>query len=182
MATSPETSPGKIIARAAAGAALTMSAGHVSASFDKLATWFLAAFGAGLALALTHLTEASNFISTSSLACGFNVFICASFLCLGQRYIAMIIAAAAAAAKDGREMGEKFAQMDIQEFVSQMKAGVPILMRPFINVFMEAILKGDFAAGGRLLIRLALFQGLLASAEVIWLLVTLWRIVGEIKT
>jgi len=61
MSENPETTPGKIIARVAAGAALTMSAAHASASLDKLATWFLAAFGAGLALTLSSLKEISEF-------------------------------------------------------------------------------------------------------------------------
>ncbi len=181
MSENPETTPGKIIARVAAGAALTMSAGHASASLDKLATWFLAAFGAGLALTLSSLKEISDFIPPHSIACVAHLFLWASSLCLAQRYVAMVVGCGASSAKEVREMGEKLEHMDLEEFIAQMKAGMPVFLRLFSNGLLDAIVKGDFAAGGRLYLRLTLIQGLLASAEVIVLLVALSGVANEIK-
>ena len=72
--------------------------------------------------------------------------------------------------------------MDVQEFITQMKAGTPRLFRPLSTGLLDAVAKGDFAASGRLFIRLSLLQGLLATIEIIVLLIALSRIVNEIKT
>ncbi len=182
MSSNPETPPEKIIARVAAGAALTVAAGHASASLDKLATWFLAAFGAGLALMLSHLKDVSDFIPTSCVASAAYLFLFATVLCLAQRYVAMIVGCGAAAAKEGGEIGEKFKNMDVQEFIAQMKAGTPRMFRPLSNGLLAAVDKGDFAASGRLFMRLCLLQGLLATIEVIVLLIAINHVVSEIKT
>ena len=91
MSAIPETPIEKKKARAAAGAALTSAAGYASASLDKLATWFLAAFGAGLALTLSHLKDVSDFIPTPCVAFVAYLFLFASILCLAQRYVAMLV-------------------------------------------------------------------------------------------
>lgn len=153
MSENPENTAGKIIARVAAGAALTMAAGHASASLDKLATWFLAAFGAGLALTLSSLKEISDLILPHSIACVAYLFLWASILCLAQRYVAMVVGCGASSAKEGREMGGKLEHMDGEEFIAQMKAGMPALLRPFSSGLLDAIAKGDFAAGGRLFLQ-----------------------------
>jgi hypothetical protein len=181
MSANPETPPGKIIARIAAGAALTISAGYASASLDKLATWFLAAFGAGLALTLSNFKEISAFIPSRSIACAAYLFLCASILCLIQRYIAMLVGCGASSSKEGREMGEKLEHMDGEEFFAQIKAGMPNLVRFLSSRLLDDIAKGDFTAGGRMFLRLTLIQGLIASIEVIVLLVALSHIVYEIR-
>lgn len=78
-------------------------------------------------------------------------------------------------------MGEKLEHMNGEEFIAQMKAGTPHLLRPLSSGLLDAVAKGDFAAGGRLFIRLTLLQGLLATIEVIMLLIALSRIVNEIR-
>ncbi|OAI19460.1 hypothetical protein A1359_03995 [Methylomonas lenta] len=176
------TSSEKIIAHAAAGTALTIAAGHASASLDKFATWFLTAFGASLALILSNINDVSGFISLHTIACVAYLFLWASIFCLVQRYIAMVIGCGASSAKECREIGEKFVHMDVDEFIVQMKAGMPGLLRLFSNSMLDAISKGDFVAGGRLFLRLTLIQGLFASIEVIVLLVALSQIVNEIST
>ena len=168
--------PGKIIARVAAGAGLTIAAGHASASLDNLATWFLAGFGAALALALSQVKEVSTFVPISCLASTLHFFIAASVACVIQRYVAMCVKCGASAAKDGRELSEKMKFMDVGEFIAQMKSGMPRLLRPFVGGLLDAVAKGDFAAGGRLFIRLTLLQGFLAMVEIVLLLVALARI------
>ncbi len=181
MDENPEIMPGKIIARVAAGAALTIAAGHASVSLDKLATWFLAAFGASFALTLSNVKEVSEFIPPHAIASIAYLFLWASIFCLAQRYVAMVVGCGASSAKDGREMGEKLEHMDVKEFIAQMKVGMPALLRPFSSGLLNAVKNGDFVAGGRLLLRLTLIQGLLASAEVIVLLVALNDVVKEIR-
>ena len=181
MQINPDVSLGKVTARVAAGVALTMAAGRASASLDKLATWFLAAFGAGLALTFSHLKEVSAFVPASCLVSAVYLFIFASILCLVQRYVATVVGCGASGVKDGRELGEKLAHMDLEEFIAQLKVGIPRLFRPLSSGLLDAIAKGDFTVVGRLLIRLALVQGLLAMGEIILLLFALSRIANEIS-
>jgi len=62
-----------------------------------------------------------------------------------------------------------------------MKLGMPRVFRALTNSFLDAAAEDDFAAGGRLLIRLTLLQGFLATTEVIVLLFALSRIIDAIK-
>jgi len=172
---------GKIIARVAAGAALTMSSGHASASLDKFASWFLAAFGAGLALIVSHLKEVSAFIPLQTVASAAYLFLVAAVVCVAQRYVAMIITSGAEAAKEGRELGNRLQHMDDEEFIAQMLQGMPWPMRKMCKGQFDALAKGDYAVSGRLFMRLTMWQGLLFSIELIVLLVALTKIVNEIK-
>ena len=176
-----EIPPGKIIARVAAGAALTMSSGHASASLDRFASWFLAAFGAGLALIVSHLKEVSAFIPLPTVASAAYLFLVAALVCVAQRYVAMIIASGTASAKEGREMGDKLQHMDGEEFIAQMLQGVPWPVRKMCKGQFDALAKGDYAVSGRLFIRLTMLHGALVSIELIVLLVALTKIVNEIQ-
>ena len=77
-------------------------------------------------------------------------------------------------------MGKELGDMDGEEFTAQMKAVIPRLLRPFSSGLLDSIAKGDFAAGGKLFLRLTLIQGLLATIEIIMLLVALSQMVNEI--
>ena len=181
MNTEPELPPGKIIARVAAGSALTIAAGHSAESFDKFALWFLAAFCAGLALIVSHLKEVSVFIPLSTIASASYLFLFATVVCAAQRYVAMTITSGAAAAKDGREMGDKLQYMDCDEFIAQMLQGVPWPMHAMCKQMFDALAKGDHAVGGRLFMRLAMLHAVLVSIEFIILLVALAKIINAIK-
>jgi hypothetical protein len=174
--------PEKIIARVAAGASLTIASGHASASLDKFASWFLAAFGAGLALIVSHLQEVSAFIPLPTVTTAAYLFLVAATVCIAQRYVAMIIASGAAAAKEGREMGDKLQHMDTQEFFAQMLKGIPGPMKKMCKGQFDALGKGDYAVSGRFFMRLTMLHGVLASIELIILLVALANIVNKFKT
>lgn len=181
MKTADETPPEKIIARVAAGAALTMSSGTTSASLDKFASWFLTAFGAGLALIISNLKEVSAFIPQATVALGAYLFLIAAVVCVAQRYLALVIVGGAKAAKEGSEMGEKLQHMDGEEFISQMLQGMPWLVRKICKAQFDALAKGDYAVGGRMFMRLTMWQGLLVTIELVVLLVALTKIINEIR-
>lgn len=172
--------PPKVIARVAAGNCLFMAAGHASESLDRFASWFLAAFGAGLALSVSHLKEVSTLIPLPRVELAAYLFLVATILCVVQRYIAMVVTTGAKAAKDGREMGEKLKDMDVEEFLAQMLLGLPWPVRHMSIKQFSALSKGDFAAGGRMFMRLTMWQGALVGFELILLLVALTKIVNEI--
>ena len=175
------TTEDKIIVSIAVGTTLTISAGYSSASLDKLAYGFLAGFGAILSLILTNLNDISGFIPIKSIACSTYLFLWASGLCLAQRYVATVIGSCVSSAKEGRELGEKFGHMDIDEFITQMKAAIPCILRPLCNGLLDKVANKDFAAVGQMLMRLSLLQGIIVSIEVIVLLSALSKIVSGIQ-
>ncbi|WP_446808637.1 hypothetical protein ACH50O_15325 [Methylomonas sp. 2BW1-5-20] len=181
MSEVPGIVDGKLLAKFAASNLLTISAGVASSSLDKLATWFLVAFGAGIALILSNLKDISEFIPIPVIACVSTLFFWASVLCFAQRYVATVIGCGAASAKESRELIEKLARIDPVELIAQMKAGIPYLLRLIASGLLNAVENGDFAAVGKLFIRLTLFQGLLATSEVIVLLVALSKLAIEVN-
>ena len=176
-----ETPPGKIIARVAAGVMLTISAGNSSASLDKFASWFLAAFGAGLALIVSHLKDVSEFIPLTTVASASYFFLVAAVICVVQRYVATVVSSGAASAREGREIEDKFQQMDIGEFIEQMLKGVPWPIRWICKGQFDVLIGGDYAASGRVFMRLTLIQGSLVTIELVALLMALTKIVNDIK-
>ena len=66
-------------------------------------------------------------------------------------------------------MDERFEEMDLQEFVSQMTAAFPCFMRFVVTHLFKDIASGDLAATGRMLVRLTLFQALSVGLETILL-------------
>jgi hypothetical protein len=177
----PNTTEGKNIVSVAVGTTLTISAGYASASLDKLAYWFLAGFGASLSLILTNLNEIYAFIPIKSISYSAYLFLWGSVFCVIQRYIAMVISSCVSSSKEGRELGEKFCHMDIDEFITQMKAAIPCILRPLCNGLLDDVAKKDFAAVGQMLMRLSLYQGLIVLIEVIVLLIALSKIVSGIQ-
>lgn len=173
--------PTKIIARVAAGATLTMASGTASASLDRFASWFLTAFGAGLALIISNLKEVSAFIPQATVALDAYLFLIAAVACVGQRYLSLIIVGGAKAAKEGSEMSEKWHQMDLEEFIAQMLQGMPWLVRKMCKAQFDALAKGDYAVSGRMFLRLTMWQGLLVTIELIVLLVALTKFVNGIR-
>ncbi len=99
---------------------------------------------------------------------------------MAQRYVAMVVGCGVLSAKDAREVGEKLENLDTGEFIAQMKGGMPAPLRFLVEGPLNAVLANDFAAAGRLMVRLALVQGLLATVEVVILLVAISCVLNEI--
>ncbi len=173
--------PEIIIARVAAGTSLTIASGHASTSLDKFASWSLAAFGAGLALIVSHPKEVSTFIPLPTVASTAYLFLVAAVICVAQRYVAMIITSGVESAKDGREMGANLNNIDIEEYIAQMLQGIPWPVRKMCKGLFDALAKGDYAVSGRLFMRLAILHGVLVSIQLIILLVALTKIVYVFK-
>jgi len=166
----------KRLANIAAGQALTLSAGNASASLDRFAVWMLFAFGAGVALILSHIDEVQRYIPVASISRSTRMFIFATIVCVVERYIAVIVSGAAKSGIEGVAIGEKYQNMDIDAFLSEMKRGIPAIARRFVSRVLDSASKGDYAASGRLLNRLTVWQGFLVLVEaalLIWGLIQL---------
>lgn len=176
---SPESQipPEKVIARVAAGAALTIAAGNASSSLDKFSSWFLTAFGAGFTLIISQLKDVSSFIPLATVVSAAYMFLVAVVIYIVQYYIAMIILTGVQSAREASEIGEKHKHMDVQEFFAQMLQCVPCLVGKMVKNTFDALQKNDFAVQGRLFIRLTILQGTFATIEVILLSVALTKII-----
>lgn len=117
--------PEILLARAAAATALTVAAGKASASLDSLASWFLAAIGAGLAIAISQVENVTKYVSVEELSCAAKLFLVATVLCVIQRFISTVVSSSANSAKELSDTGEQFKCMNFQEFVSQMTLAFP---------------------------------------------------------
>lgn len=85
-------------------------------------------------------------------------------------FISTVVSSGASSAKELNDMmDERFEEMDLQEFVSQMTAAFPCFMRFVVTHLFKDIASGDLAATGRMLVRLTLFQALSVGLETILL-------------
>jgi hypothetical protein len=175
-----ELSPEKRRARVAAGAALTMAAGHSSESLDRFGSWFLAAFGAGLAFAISHSASESSSLPLVTVSQAAHLFLIATVLCVAQRYVSTVVTTGAKSAKDARELNIDISQIDIHELLVQLAQGYPWPLRIICDRHIQTLLSGDLAAAGRIFTRLALFQGLLVALEVGVLLWALSKMINDI--
>ena len=170
-----------LLARVAAATAITVAAGKASANLDSLACWFLAAIGAGLAIAVSQIESVTKYVSAEELSCAAKLFLVATGLCVIQRFVSTVVSSGASSAKELNDMMDaRFEQMDLREFVSQMTAAFPWFMRFLVRQLFEDVVRGDLAATGRMLFRLTLFQGLSVGLEMILLAAIIGRIAFNI--
>ena len=77
-------------------------------------------------------------------------------------------------------MGERFRNMNFQEFVSQMTLAYPRFMRFLVVGLFKDIVNGDIAASGRILVRLSIFQATFVGVETTVLAVIVGKIAFSI--
>ena len=171
--------PGKVIARVAAGTALTMGAATNSRSFDKFGSWLLATYGVGLALLVSNIDKITPYISAVTISSSAYLFLAAFVFCIAQKYVSMVICGGAESAEKMKDIDTE--HMDIEEFLQQLLAGIPQPARMLARRVLEPVKKGDFAATGRMHMRLSAIQGSLVMIEAILLLIGITKIVNQIN-
>ena len=172
-----------------ASAALTEIAGKVSKSFDSFASWLLAGFGGALALLLAN-HETLVLVPVATLRFGAMLFLCATILTVVEKYLAIIVIAAAEAAPFGRQLFQDHARLmeahglepdlDVQVFIYELKKAIFPSARWVLTRMLAKTVAGDFAAFSRVLVGVAQFQGLLVVLEVVLFLWVVGRIVSTL--
>ena len=170
----------QIAVRAATGVTLTIASGHASERLDRLATWWLGGFAAALALIISNMDRITPVITQKTLIAVTGWFFWASVFCLIQRYVAMVIASAAASGKEVFERQALFQKCDPAAYLAELRRATPFPLRFLTHGMYAAIERGEFAHTGTLLTRLMLWQGLFATAEIGMLLYILNRLVNAI--
>jgi hypothetical protein len=161
---------------AAALKLLTSSASHASSSLDKFATWFLTAFGAGLTLLLTNYKDLEALITIPQLKASASLFVCAVVFGVVQKYLAAIVTAVAAAAKDGEVIGKENPNIDFDHYIQAVRTALPFPIRFFANHLLKKIEKGEFLIAANLIHWLVLLQGVMLLGQSVELVCALTKI------
>jgi hypothetical protein len=154
----------RIPTEAAALKILTSSASHASSSLDKFATWFLAAFGAALTTLLSNYKDLEALITVAQIKASASLFICAVVFGVVQKYLAAIVTAVAAAAKDGEAIGKEV-PFDFDHLIQAVRTALPFPMRLIANSMFKKIEHGEFLIAGKLMQWLVLLQGLMLLGQ-----------------
>jgi hypothetical protein len=155
---------------------LTSSASHASTSLDKFASWFLSAFGAGLTLLLSNYKDLVELVPISQLREAASLFVCAVIFGVAQKYLAAIVSAMAAAAKDGDEIGKESPNLDFDHYVHSVRSALPPPIRFFANSMFKKLEHGEFLIGGKFIQWLVLIQGLMLLLQSVELVRALAKI------
>ncbi len=159
-----------INARVLANTLLMRSMGRSSAAVDKFSVWLFAGFGAAVGLLFANLDTVLAHIPATQLQVAVRLFAWSMVATVVQRYLAVVIAAGAAGAEEGRQIfaasGIPASEVDLDVLLNEMSLA---LWRPFrwpIRRLNRRLKAGDFAAVGRLVAKIAQLQGVFVLAQV----------------
>lgn len=152
--------------------------GNASKALDKFALWFLTGFGAGLALILSNLTEVTRFVPLATVILAGYLYFYAVVLGVAGRYVAMAIDSGVKSGKSAEKMMGSLGTMDIKEFFAAMISSMPYGTRWMCKGQYAAMQRGDITVAARMMFRLVLLQGALVSAELVLLVIALYKILA----
>lgn len=151
---------------------LTMGA-RMSSGLATFSGWMLIAFAAILGTLLANLEAATKILSPNALSTVAALFAFVVLLHLFQRYSAAIVASSAAA---GREIEEYPVPdgMPVEVMLEQMEKATFWPARHLVRRSNQKVLQGDFAAGGRMMLKLAQVEAWLAFAQLVTVIAATW--------
>ncbi len=159
-----------INARVLANTLLMKSIGCSSAAVDKFSVWLFAGFGAAVGLLFANLDTVLAHVPATQLQAAVRLFAWSMVATVVQRYLAVVIAAGAAGAEEGRQIfaasGIPASEVDLDVLLNEMSLA---FWRPFrwpIRHLNRRLKAGDFAAAGRLVAKTAQLQGVFVLAQV----------------
>jgi hypothetical protein len=164
-----------------AGQLLTRAAGRASEALDKFSGWMLAGFGAAFALVLANIQTVSKFVPVASLRGGALFLLVAIMVGVLQKYLASIVASAAAAGADGEALGQ--ANADGVKFTvvfDQMELATLYPLRWAVKYAFRKAANGDVAVAGRMCFVVAQIQGGLVAVESVLALTAAAMVVGAL--
>lgn len=149
-----------------AGDLLTAGAAASSKVIDGFVSWLVTGAGAALTLLISNASSLSAFLAVENLACSVRFYLLGAALTILEKYWASIIAGSAASLEFASEKGRRLAEEDVPinfsiVFDELSKATVWPGGRQ-ARARLDEARRGDFAANGRRLARLAQFQGWIA--------------------
>lgn len=143
---------------------LVNAASSASESLGSLSTWSIAGGGAFIALLITQAKDLEPVIPIATVALTAKIYLGAVLIAVAVRYIVTVIQAAANGLHRHLEIAANFSPFDPSTF-QEIASGYPRWLRWIITNALSRILGGDREHGGRMLLKLAIWQGLLVIIQ-----------------
>jgi hypothetical protein len=158
---------------------LTMGA-QLSSGLATFSGWMLIGFAAILGTLLANVDKAAKFLAPNALSCFAELFACAAFLHLLQRYSAAIVATSAAAGKEV-EAHPVPPDMPVEVLLDGMRSAMLWPARWLVRGSHQKIRQGDIAAGGRLILIMAQIEAWLVFAQLLVVIAATWVLAGALR-
>lgn len=161
------TSQKSINAKVLANSLLSASVGQSSAAVDKFSVWLFAGFGAAVGLLFANLDTVLVHVPASQLRSAAVLFVWSMLATVMQRYLAVLVAAAAGGVERGREIfvvsGIPPTEVDLEVLLNELSRPLPGWAAKWLKQRHQA---GDFAAISRVIFRGAQLQGAFALVQI----------------
>ncbi len=153
---------------------------------DNFGCWLLASFGAALAFIIANNISRDLLIIKVPII----IFICATCICIIQKYLAITIACGFEANEETERrilvLIEKdkniFTNFNFDKFCEEMEKPYWWPSKLIIRSFFHKIAKGDLNASVRLLVQCFQVQSMLVFIQAILLMVCSWQLIFRINS
>jgi hypothetical protein len=140
----------------------------------------LVGFAAILGALLANLDATTKFLAPNALSTIAGLFASAVFLHVVQRYSAAIVASSVAGGKEIEE--HPFPEgMPLEVMLDRMEKATLWPTRYLVRRSNRKILKGDIAAGGRLILTLAQVEAWLVFAQLLIAIAATWVLASALR-
>lgn len=151
-----------------AGSLLTAGAGVAARVIDSFVSWLVAGAGAALALIIGNLSELEPYLSIAVIKSVATILLAAVILTVAEKYLASLVVGAAEssarAAEVGRQAAENGLDLEFEVVFEELEAATLPPMRWLVGRSVGKVKGGDFATSGKNFARCAQWQGLIALA------------------
>jgi hypothetical protein len=158
---------------------LTMGV-RISSGLATFSGWMLIAFAAILGTLLANLEAATKILSPNALSRVAGLFAFVVLLHLLQRYSAAIVASSAVAGKEIEEHPVPDG-MPVDLMLDQIEKATFWPARYLVRRSNRKLRQGDFAAGGRLMLKFAQVEAWLAFAQLLTVIAATWVLASALR-
>lgn len=147
-------------------------------------TWLLGGFGAAFSIFLGHMDAAATYISRTSIRVGLGLFLISLAISVIATYLSTVVKVALIAHDDGESIGAKAAAQgtfDLKSYAAEYERGLLPPIRWLARRQMTKALRGDIAAGARLVAKLSQLQSMLVILQSLVAVIAIFAMVIGIK-
>ncbi|MDA8127576.1 MAG: hypothetical protein M0Z73_02590 [Betaproteobacteria bacterium] len=148
-----------------AGRLLTIMAGRTTESLTTFSSWLIGSFAAILGLLLSKIDTVTTLLPAACIGLSIKIFLIAVSLHVLQRYLGAIVSGSEAASKEAESAAPAGVTLDFSRVVNEIERSIFWPARIFLRWTNKKILAGDFAAPGRLVVKLTQAQAFLVLGQ-----------------
>lgn len=162
-------SPLPINERTAAQRTLVAATRCVGDALPPFSTWLIGGSGAALSLVVANIETVSKFIEITHIRFSLVVFIFSLAVAVLATYISTIVKASLAAQEDGEKLGKEIRDttkhFDLALYMAEYERGLMPPARWIARAAMNKAMRGDIAAGARMVAKLSQIHALLVACQ-----------------